>query len=66
MCKSNGESVNHIHIHCPITMELWFMVFTLYGIHWVMLKIVVEILASWKGSLGDIVMELFGRLVLIV
>ena len=66
MCKSNRESVNHLHIHCPITTELWFMVFTLYGIHWVMLKIVVEILASWKGSLGDIVMELFGRLVLIV
>ena len=49
MCKSNGESVNHLHIHCPITMELWFMVFTLYGIHWVMLKIVVSQL---EGKFG--------------
>ena len=33
MCKSNGESVDHLLIHCPIATELWSMVFTLFGIH---------------------------------
>ena len=33
MCKSNGESVDHLLLHCPIVFELWSMVFTLFGIY---------------------------------
>ena len=33
MCKSNGELVDHLLLHCPIVYELWSMVFTLFGIH---------------------------------
>ena len=52
MCKSNGESVDHLLLHCPIVYELWSMVFTLFGIHWAMPKTVVELLACWQGNFG--------------
>ena len=52
MCKRNGESVDHLLIHCSIASDLWSMVFTLFGIHWVMAKKVVDLLAYWQGKLG--------------
>ena len=52
MCKRNGESVVHLFIQCPIAFDLWSMVFTLFGIHWVMPKTVVELLACWQGKFG--------------
>ena len=52
MCKSNGESVDHFLLHCPIVYELWSMVFSLFGIYWAMPKIVVELLACWQGNFG--------------
>ena len=52
MCKRNGESVNHLLIHCPLAFDLWFMVSTLFGIHWIMPKTVVELLACWQGKFG--------------
>ena len=52
MCKSNGEPIDHLLIHCPIAMELWAMVFSLFGIHWVMPKTVVDLLACWQGKFG--------------
>ena len=53
MCKSNGELVDHLLIHCSIAMELWAMVFSLFGIHWVMPKMVVDLLACWQGNFGQ-------------
>ena len=52
MCKRNGESVDHLLIHSPIAFDLKSMVFTLFGIHWVMPKTVVELLACWQGKFG--------------
>ena len=52
MCKRNGESVIHLFIHCPIAFDLWSMVFTLFGTHWVMPKTVVELLACRQGKFG--------------
>ena len=37
MCKNSGESMDHLLLHCPIAMELWSMVFRIFGFHWVML-----------------------------
>ena len=36
MCKSNGESVDHLFLHCPVAMDLWSMVLGLFGVSWVM------------------------------
>ena len=52
MCKWCGELVNHLLLHCPIAYELWSMVFSLFGIHWVMPYKVIELLASWQGKFG--------------
>ena len=52
MCKRNGESVDHLFLHCPIAFEMWTMVFTLFGIYWVMPKTLVDLLACWQGKFG--------------
>jgi hypothetical protein len=36
MCKVDGESVDHLLLHCPYARELWDMVFALFGVQWVM------------------------------
>ena len=50
ICKRAGETVNHLLLHCPIVGELWSMVYTLFGVSWVMPKEVVELLAIWPGK----------------
>ena len=52
MCKRCWESVDHFLLQCPIAYELWSMVFCLFGIHWLMLYKVSELLASWQGKFG--------------
>ena len=32
MCKCNGESVDHLMLHCPIISDLWSMIFGLFGV----------------------------------
>jgi hypothetical protein len=51
-CISAGEYVNHPLLHFPVAQELWNMVFVLFGVSWVMLRGVVELLASWQGRFG--------------
>ena len=46
MLKCNGESVDHLFLHCLAAMELWSMVLGLFGVSWVMPKSVVGFLAS--------------------
>ena len=53
MCKSSGESTNHLLLHCPVAWELWSMVCILFGTLWVMPRSVVDLLTCWKGSLGN-------------
>jgi hypothetical protein len=54
MCKLAGKTTDHLLLHCCVARELWSMVFTLFGVHWVMLKVVVECLASWQSRFGRI------------
>jgi hypothetical protein len=49
MCKMSGESVDHL-LHCEIAGALWNSIFNLFGLHWVMLRRVVDLFASWKGQ----------------
>uniref|UniRef100_A0A2N9IY24 Reverse transcriptase zinc-binding domain-containing protein n=1 Tax=Fagus sylvatica TaxID=28930 RepID=A0A2N9IY24_FAGSY len=34
--KDDGETVNHLLLHCPFLKALWDMVFALFGVHWLM------------------------------
>ena len=36
LCKTSGESVDHLLLHCSLAWELWSMVFGLFGVCWVM------------------------------
>ena len=51
-CKWNGESVNHLLLHCSIATDLWSMVLGLFGVHWVMARSAIELLACWQGRFG--------------
>ena len=52
MCKGNGESVDHLFLHCLVAMDLWSVVFGLFGVSWVMSQSVVGLLACWQGRFG--------------
>lgn len=50
MCKMDEEASNHLLLHCAIAMNLWSMVFSLFGLSWVMPFSVKEHLACWRGE----------------
>ena len=52
MCKCNGESADHLFLHCSVAMDLWSMVFGLFGVSLVMSQSVVGLLACWQGRFG--------------
>ena len=52
MCKCNSESVDHLFLHCSVALELWDMVFGLFGVCWVMPMSVVGLFACWQGRFG--------------
>ena len=32
LCKGNGESIDHLFLHCPLTLGLWHKLFFLVGL----------------------------------
>jgi hypothetical protein len=52
MCKRGGESVSHLLLHCPVSQELWGLVFALFWVSWVMPQDVEDLLACWAGRFG--------------
>jgi hypothetical protein len=52
MCKADGESVDHLLLHCVYAKELWDLVLAMFGMCWVMPGSVRELLAAWQGKMG--------------
>ena len=52
MCKADGESVDHLLLHCGYAKELWDMIFAIFGVFWVMLGGVRELFACWQEKMG--------------
>jgi hypothetical protein len=50
MCKRDGESVDHLLIHCDIASALWSAIFSRFGLAWVMPRQVLDLCASWWFS----------------
>jgi exonuclease III len=48
LCKKNGESVDHLLLHCEVATYLWHSVFTLIGMEWVMPEKVIDLFACWN------------------
>jgi hypothetical protein len=36
MCKMNGESVDHLLLHCEVARALWNAIFSRFSLSWVM------------------------------
>jgi hypothetical protein len=54
LCESNGESVDHLLLHCGVANTLWNVIFNRFGLCWVMLGSVRELFTCWwtKGRLS--------------
>jgi hypothetical protein len=52
MCKRDGESIDHLMLHCIVAQELWDLVFSMFGITWVMPRRVMEIMACWHEKVS--------------
>ena len=52
MCCCNVESVDHLLLSCPIAHSLWTYMLRLFGIDWVMLGSVANLLFCWYHWLG--------------
>jgi len=47
MCKRNGESVDHLLLHCDVAYALRSALFTRFGLSWVMSRRVFDLFACW-------------------
>ena len=52
MCKKNGESVNHLLLHCEVARALWAEIFQRVDLAWVMPMRVVDLLGCWRKMQG--------------
>ena len=52
MCCCDGELVDHLLLHCPVTHSLWTFMLQAFGIHCVMLGLVAGLLSCWHQWLG--------------
>ena len=47
-----GETVDHLLLHCPVAREIWSYVFWLFGVDWVILNCVLNLVVGWRNWFG--------------
>ena len=47
MCRRNGETVDHLLLHCGKAYRLWSLVFRSFGFSWVLPRSVADTLFGW-------------------
>jgi hypothetical protein len=52
MCKRDGETVDHLLIHCAAVHVLWNYVFQAFHMQWVLPRSVVDLLFGWRNWFG--------------
>ena len=50
LCLSEVETVDHLLLHCVKTRALWNLLFSLFGVAWVLSGSVKETLIGWHGT----------------
>ena len=51
--KFTGETMYHLLMHCVVANELWSLVFSVFGVQWVVLTWVIDVLFGWKICFGQ-------------
>jgi len=46
MCKKNGESIDHLLLHCDVARGVWSYFYSLFRVEWVMLRSVLDLLSG--------------------
>ena len=52
LCCCDGESVDHLLLHCKFSHALWCEVFVVFGIQWVMPRLVKSFFFIWRNWFG--------------
>ena len=52
ICGCNGETVNHLMLHCPVAAVLWNFVLRTFGVKWVSSGCVMGMLFGWRNWFG--------------
>ena len=52
MCKRDGETVDHLLLHCAVVQVLWNYVFQAFHIQWVLPRSVLDVLFGWRNWFG--------------
>ncbi|XP_059629362.1 uncharacterized protein LOC132271881 [Cornus florida] len=47
-CKADGESVDHILMHCLVAYDCWNFIFSMFGVYWIMPKHSLQLINAWK------------------
>ena len=53
LCKRNGESFDHLFLHCPLTIGLWHKLFDLVGLVWVPPRSIEDMMIIAFRGLGN-------------
>jgi hypothetical protein len=59
MCQCDGETVDHLLLHCKIAGVLWNYVFQSFGLQWVFPNRLVDLLFGWWNLLGKHTSEIW-------
>ena len=49
LCLVEEESIDHILLHCGLARSLWSLLFSLFGVSWVLPSSIREALLGWLG-----------------
>ena len=50
LCQEAEELVDHLLLHCRKTRVLWELLFSLFGVNWIISGSVRDMLLGWKGT----------------
>jgi hypothetical protein len=50
MCKKDGESIDHLLLHCKVAHALWCNIFSRLDLSWFMFSSVLDLCACWYSS----------------
>ena len=53
LCMKQGETVDHLFLHCPLTMGLWYRLFQLTKIDWVPPRSICDMLSTNFNGFGS-------------